>query len=604
MFLGLVGVSIFRYFVCYVAVALFAFSFSVNANIELEGVDGELADNLDIYKKQVSYPDAERITELAVSKYKAELEASLNKGLRAFGYFAPQFKYSTNDIQLWRSHDVILDIQVGPQTIIKSFDFKSDLNFDDKNALATVPAKLISQYEKLKKDLFNKPLISSTYDNHKSVLQSVALSFGYFDFKWLTNEVNVESKKAIANISWDLQFGKRYQFGELSFLEDNRGASLVESVKQFKSGDWFSQAELARFTQRVRQTGYFDSVIVRPNKSKKTEIAGQVQVPIELILISKPKDEFRFGIGVSTDTGPRLTTDWQRPWVNLRGHSVSSSLFFSRQEQVFDIGYTVPMANPLNDFFKFQFGIKNTTENQTDSTVYTVALQRQFGAENEHDWNKVVSIKYERENFTQGFSEEQSSELLIPGLSFNRIRKDDDIFVTNGDRQTASIEVASESLLSDIDLARLRLSTKWIRTFDKHRIIARADVGAMVSSDFESVPSSLRFFAGGDQSIRGFGLDEIGQTRVTNDGEIELIGGRYLNVASVEYAYSINDKWRAALFVDAGGAGEKFVDDIAKGVGVGAHWLSPVGTIRLYLARGINGDEKNWRIHFSIGPGL
>ncbi|GBL05153.1 autotransporter assembly complex family protein [Glaciecola sp. KUL10] len=227
-----------------------------------------------------------------------------------------------------------------------------------------------------------------------------------------------------------------------------------------------------------------------------------------------------------------------------------------------------------------------------------------MGAKQENDWNKVISIKYEREDFTQGFAEQQQSELLVPGFSLNRVRKNDDIFVTNGDRQLATIEGASDALLSDINLAKITLSTKWIRTFDKHRWIARADVGALTSSDFESVPSSLRFFAGGDQSIRGFGLDELGQTRLNENGKLELIGGRYLNVASIEYAYSVSDKWRAAIFADAGGANAKFADEIAKGFGAGVHWLSPVGTIRLYLARGISGTERNWRVHFSIGPGL
>ena len=591
---------------------LFVISHSiVRADIRIKGVEGELLKSLEIYKKQISFPDNENLTELSVTKYQNELEASLTKGLRAFGYFMPGFEYSSDSLSVWRSDDIDLNVVAGPQATIKYFDFKNDLGIDFKKPLAiqfkgnnAIPQRLIEQLSNTQIKLLNKPLISSVYETQKSVLQSIAVSLGYFDFKWVEHEIKVEAKKAEASVIWEIQFGKRYQFGELSFIAEDRGAELVESVKPFKTGDWFSQAELAKFTQRVRQTAYFDSVIVRPNKEKKTFVNNQPQVPIELILKSKPKDAFRFGVGFATDTGARVTTNWQRPWVNLRGHSVSSSMYLSRQEQTFDLGYTVPMANPLNDFFKFQFGAKRISENQTESRIYTLALQRQLGAKQENDWNKVISIKYEREDFTQGFAEQQQSELLVPGFSLNRVRKNDDIFVTNGDRQLATIEGASDALLSDINLAKITLSTKWIRTFDKHRLIARADVGALTSSDFESVPSSLRFFAGGDQSIRGFGLDELGQTRLNENGKLELIGGRYLNVASIEYAYSVSDKWRAAVFADAGGANAKFVDEIAKGFGAGVHWLSPVGTIRLYLARGISGTEKNWRVHFSIGPGL
>ncbi|GBL05152.1 autotransporter assembly complex family protein [Glaciecola sp. KUL10] len=332
----------------------------VRADIHIKGVEGELLNSLEIYKKQISFPDNENLTELSVTKYQNELEASLTKGLRAFGYFMPRFEYSSDSLTVWRSDDIDLNVVAGPQATIKHFDFKNDLGFDFKKPLASqfkdkisIPQRLIDQLSNTQSNLLNKPLVSNVYETQKSVLQSIAVSLGYFDFHWVNHEIQVEAKKAKASVIWEIQFGKRYQFGELSFIAEDRGAELVESVKQFKTGDWFSQAELAKFTQRVRQTAYFDSVIVRPNKEKKTFVNNQPQVPIELILKSKPKDAFRFGVGFATDTGARVTTNWQRPWVNLRGHSVSSSMYLSRQEQTFDLGYTVPMANPLNDFLNF-----------------------------------------------------------------------------------------------------------------------------------------------------------------------------------------------------------------------------------------------------------
>ena len=605
------GVVISRY--CWLIGILFyvAIVSDTKADISIQGVDGELAKSLQVYKKQIQYPSIETITDLSISKYQNELEASLLKGLMAFGYFVPSFEYSSNEIDEWKSKNVYLTVTKGAQVHISDFVIDTDLGLEFRDGFSSqpsmhssVPEKLIQQVLKAKSDLLNKPLISSVYESHKVTLQSIAVSHGYFDFKWQAHDVRVASQQASASILWDIKFGQRYQFGKLEFISEDRGAELVEAVKQFQTGDWFTQSELAKFTQRVRQTGYFDSVIVRPNKENKTLVNQQAQVPIELILKSKPKDSFRFGLGFATDTGARATTNWQRPWVNLRGHSVNSSIYLSRQEQTIDLGYTVPMANPLNDFFKFQFGAKRISENQTDSQIYTLALQRQVGAKNEDDWNKVFSIKYSREEFVQGFADQQKSELLVPGFSLNRVRKNDDIFVVNGDRQIAALEGASDALISDINVAKLTFSTKWIRTFGKHRWVARADAGVLVTNDFESVPSSMRFFAGGDQSIRGFGLDELAQSRINENGKIELIGGQYLNVASIEYAYSVSDNWRGAVFIDAGGAGAEFADEIAKGIGAGVHWLSPVGTIRLYLARGISETEKNWRIHFSIGPGL
>jgi translocation and assembly module TamA len=263
------------------------------------------------------------------------------------------------------------------------------------------------------------------------------------------------------------------------------------------------------------------------------------------------------------------------------------------------------MANPLNDFFKIQTGYQEINEEQRDSQTYTLAAQRQLGAKNKDDWDKILFLRYEYENFIQGIDEEQSTQLLLPGVTLNRVRKDGELFVNWGDRQQITVEAASESVVSDVNIVRVTARTKWIRTFGKHRYILRGDAGAIVTNDFEQVPSSLRFFVGGDQTVRGFGLNSISESRIDEStGNVELIGAQFLAVASTEYAYQVSNDWRVAVFLDAGSASNDFGKSPIYGTGLGAHWLSPIGTIRLYIARGISDTEKNWRIHFSIGPGI
>jgi translocation and assembly module TamA len=115
----------------------------------------------------------------------------------------------------------------------------------------------------------------------------------------------------------------------------------------------------------------------------------------------------------------------------------------------------------------------------------------------------------------------------------------------------------------------------------------------------------MRFFAGGDQSIRGFSLNSLSEKRIDEaTGLPELVGARFLSVASTEYAYQLYDDWRAAVFVDAGSTDDDFGKSPAYGVGAGAHWLSPIGTVRLYVARGFTDEENTWRLHLIIGPGI
>ena len=45
-------------------------------------------------------------------------------------------------------------------------------------------------------------------------------------------------------------------------------------------------------------------------------------------------------------------------------------------------------------------------------------------------------------------------------------------------------------------------------------------------------------------------------------------------------------------------------DDLEQGAGFGLRWRSPVGPVRIDLANAISTDDKNWRLHVSIGPDL
>jgi translocation and assembly module TamA len=114
------------------------------------------------------------------------------------------------------------------------------------------------------------------------------------------------------------------------------------------------------------------------------------------------------------------------------------------------------------------------------------------------------------------------------------------------------------------------------------------------------LPPELRFFAGGDRSVRGFDYQQIGEVNETGG----VIGGRFLTVASAEYEHYFLEKWGAAAFVDAGDAyNSQF--DANVGVGVGLRWRSPVGLIRVDVAFPVVTElEDRIRFHVVFGPDL
>jgi len=571
--------------------------FGVAATFNIEGeVSSEIEDNILIYLNEVNKP----VSQYDIEDYQQSLAQKTYKALQAFGYYNSSVKVAPIEYKGNAELTVDISIELNKVAMVNNVVMTNDIK-----DYSTLPAPLSNTLKNVQ-GLKGKPVNHSQYESLKNQLSTFAVLYGYFDFQFILHKLlileNESNTSSTGTVHWIFNLGERYKFGDVVFLNDTRGTDIALSVKPFSKGEYFEQTKVGEFSINMASTKYFSSAIARAN----AESAENKLVPIEVILKPKPKDLYKFGIGVSTDTGPRVSVDWTRPWVNSRGHSVGANMYVSQPEQSFVLSYRVPKENPLKDFLSYQFGYKRVDEDETLSNTYSLAIQRQWGAKDEEDWDKVGFLKLEQESFIQGSSDEQTTRLVIPGATLSRTRKRGDIFVSWGDRQQITIEGTSKSVLSDIDMFKVTAHTKWIREFDDHRFILRGDLGAITTNSFSEVPSSHRFFAGGDQSVRGFGLNEIGIDEVEIDGvlEEELVGGKFLAVGSVEYAYRVAESWRAAVFFDTGSASEKFGEGIATGTGIGVHWLSPIGAVRVYIARGQSDYENTWRLHLLIGPGL
>ena len=111
------------------------------------------------------------------------------------------------------------------------------------------------------------------------------------------------------------------------------------------------------------------------------------------------------------------------------------------------------------------------------------------------------------------------------------------------------------------------------------------------------MPPDLRFFAGGDRSVRGYKYESISP----EDENGDLTGAEKLITASVEYQYRVTGDWWGAVFFDIGQAVHDFDDqDLKKGVGLGVRWNSPLGPIKLDIATPV-GDPSESGVQFYIG---
>ena len=190
---------------------------------------------------------------------------------------------------------------------------------------------------------------------------------------------------------------------------------------------------------------------------------------------------------------------------------------------------------------------------------------------------------------------------MIPSLVLQRTQATGGVDPSRGYSMLLDVQGAKEGVLSTVDFARVMGQVKGLYTaFDNHRLFGRLALGAVATNDFSSIPPSLRFFAGGDQSIRGYDYQTLSPVDSTGD----TVGGRYLIASTAEYQYEFIDKWRAATFVDYGNAIDSLTDPLKTSVGIGVRWVSPIGPIRVDLARSLSDPDEGYKIHFSMGPEL
>lgn len=115
------------------------------------------------------------------------------------------------------------------------------------------------------------------------------------------------------------------------------------------------------------------------------------------------------------------------------------------------------------------------------------------------------------------------------------------------------------------------------------------------------MPPDLRFFAGGDRSIRGYKYKSISP----KDDDGKLIGASKLATGSLEYQYNVSGKWWGPCLSIAAKRSAIFASDFKTGAGVGVRWQSPVGPIKLDIARPIGDkDEHGLQFYIGLGPEL
>ncbi len=220
-----------------------------------------------------------------------------------------------------------------------------------------------------------------------------------------------------------------------------------------------------------------------------------------------------------------------------------------------------------------------------------------------HEWDTRLFSELKQETFTTGSQPETTTLMLSWGGTLERTQvQESGPFPTRGNYWLLDL-TGSAGVISDTSYLRGHVKTKHLFPLgERGRLNLRGELGLAEVSNFEKYPSSSRFYAGGDQSVRGYEYQALGP----RDAVGEVVGGRNIFTTSIEYNYRFLDQWVAAAFIDGGNAYNDELDKLFYSAGLGIRWLSPIGAVRLDFALPGNPDEDmdNWRLHFGFGADL
>ena len=573
------------------AFVLSAFSLPASAarvNVQLDGLDGELNDAA-LGAIELTQYSGREVNRAQVRRLYRRARDQIQGALEPYGYYNVQVSGDLEE----KGDNFTAVLHVDRGTPVTISDVSIIIDGDTEGLRAIDRARSAFSPHR------GERLDHAQYERSKAAIHASLFSVGYLDAELVTHRVEVERAANTARIMLEWKVGTRYRYAETDFEGGQFPDQFMDRYIPWKIGDYYSQSQLLELQQRLADANYFSISQVQPDTDKATD----GRVPISVSLAPAKRTVYTGGLFVGTDTGVGVRAGAEWRWINRRGHKLNFETILAQRLTTLSTLYQIPLPGRNNHSFNFGIAYRDENTDTSQSKLFRLAAN---DSRIWHGWTRTMGLQYLTGNFEVA-GQKGDTTLLYPEISLSKKDADDFNFPRKGWSLTVAARAGQKGLLSDTSFTQIIADAKWIRGIgDNSRFIARGSAGYTTVGDFNQLPPELRFFAGGDRSIRGYAYQTIGPREVVPpDPEPQVIGGEQLLVGSAEYEYYFTPKWGAAAFVDAGDAftGKDF--DLTVGAGFGVRWRSPVGLVRLDIATPIqNKYASGVELHVVIGPDL
>ncbi len=382
---------------------------------------------------------------------------------------------------------------------------------------------------------------------------------------------------------------------------------IVQRELRYQAGDPFTMAAITDAQKRIAKLDLFSTARFVPQESPDQPTV----VPMHLHVTEKPFREWRLGIGYGTEDQLRGLVYWRHNNWFGDGRRFEAQVKASMLTRQITVSFLQPYVLGTLNRFSLTFRPQQLNEPGylLNSTRLQARLERDFSTaltgfvayRSEYDQLNNIEAATIRELRT--FERKGALSGLSAGLVWNTT--DDPLDATEGSFFSLLVEQVGGPFGGDFSFLKLLWEARHYREIYSHTVLAgRLKLGvADPTGRNDEVPLFERFYAGGANSVRGYGRHRLGPLSSGDDP----VGGRSVMEGALELRYRYSEQLGGAVFLDFGQVSKRSfsvpVDDLRFALGFGVLYATPVGPLRLDLGFPLDppkGDQF-WQVHFSIG---
>ncbi len=540
-----------------------------------------------------------------LSRLMAAAEPNARELLGTLGYFTPTLTLELKDTPQGRQadHEISIAVEPGPLTTVGTvqIDFAGPITEDDRATNRRRNA--ISRAWSLGSgDTFTQPRWDAAKSAGLRSLNSRVYPLG----RIARSEAQIDADRHIADLKLGFESGPPFRFGELQIRGSERYSPVnAARIAQLPVGEEYDQQQLLDAQQRLASSGFYESVFL----TLDTDGTDPQRVPVIAQVREAQLKKVVFGVGYTTDSGPRISIDHIHNKVPLLDWRAVSRLSLDGKNQ----SISTALSGLLDEKGWRWFGSGLLQREESGSFDVTSGRVRYGRSKTTDHLDRSYFAQYDYA-VNSGTDAPPSASTVSANWGWTGRYFDNLTRPRRG--YGLAVELGAGTTLAGGQYPYTRSVARWLGLLPLYRVGAgegteartrrarlqlRAEAGAVVANNQARIPATQLFLTGGDTTVRGFGYREIG-ARFENSA---TVAGRYMTVASAELQHPIVwggelTEFEAVAFVDTGAVADTRHDLRGKvGTGVGMRWYSPVGLVQGDLAHGFG--TGGIKIHLRLG---